>query len=261
MDCAEANNLIDPYVSRELSARAADDVAAHIDSCARCAAEVVQLTAMRKAGRELREPAPPEFHSRIRAALRDRSDARWARSLRIWQITALAASLIAAVSALAAILPRARPPISLADELVAAHVRSLMADHLVDVASSDQHTVKPWFAGRIDFSPDVRDFASQGFPLVGGRLDYLNGRAVIALVYRHDKHIINALTWPAPAASPAAWGSSNEVGAEPRQGYHVLRWHDGDMEWSLISDAGGPTLEHLKKLIQQRPAAASSPTP
>ena len=251
MNCDEANNLIDPYVSRDLSAAAADDMAAHIDSCARCAAAVAQFTAMRNAARELRQPAPPEFHSRIRAALHDRSDARRARALRAWQITALAACLIAAVSVLAAILSRAPQRTALADELVAAHVRSLMADHLVDVASSDQHTVKPWFAGRIDFSPDVRDFASEGFPLVGGRLDYLNGRPVIALVYRHDKHVINAFTWPV---------ASGDIGQETRQGYHVLGWRDGEMQWCLISDAGEPTLQRLKKLIEQRPAA-TSPTP
>jgi anti-sigma factor RsiW len=252
MNCAEANNLIDPYVSRELSAAAADDMAAHIDSCAHCAAAVTQFTAMRIAARELRQPAPPEFRSRIRAALHDRSDARRAQALRAWQITALAASLIAVASVLAAILSRAPQRTALADELVTAHVRSLMADHLVDVASSDQHTVKPWFAGRIDFSPDVRDFASEGFPLVGGRLDYLNGRPVIALVYRHDKHVINAFTWPA--------GASVEIGQETRQGYHVLGWRDGEMQWSLISDAAEPTLQRLKNLIEQRPAA-TSPTP
>jgi len=251
MDCAEANNLIDAYVSRELNPPASDDVAAHIDSCPNCAAAAVEFTSMRNAARDLRRRAPDSFRSRIRAAIHDEIDARRTRALRIWRVTALAACLVAAVSVVIAIAARAPQPNVLADELLAAHVRSLMADHLVDVASSDQHTVKPWFAGRIDFSPDVRDFASEGFPLVGGRLDYLNGRPVVAIVYRHDKHVINAVTWPAARGG---------VGGTSRQGYHVLGWRDGEMEWRLVSDASDATLQSLKKLIEQH-AAATSPSP
>jgi len=249
MQCREIQPLIDPYVDRELDAAATEEVEHHLADCGDCAAARDRLMVLRTATLNLRHPAPPAFASSIRSAIRADLDARRSRSLKMWRLTALAACLVAAVSVGWAILnaPRNAATGTLAAEVVENHVRSLMADHLVDVASSDQHTVKPWFTGRIDFAPDVRDFAADGFPLIGGRLDYLQGHAAVALVYRHDKHVINAFTWPAGA------GDAATDSLETHAGYHVLRWRDGAMNWSLVSDAGEATLEQLRQLIEQHP--------
>jgi anti-sigma factor RsiW len=241
MQCERAQELIDAYVSRELDRDQADEVAAHVTGCGSCNAAVRRFTMLRDAARDLRQPAPNELSTRVRSALQDRSDTRRTHALRLWRGGALAASLLAAAAVVWAAVPKPPPPTLLADEVVAAHVRSLMADHLLDVESSDQHTVKPWFTGRVDFSTDVRDFNADGYPLVGGRLDYLNSRSVIALVYRRDKHVINAFTWP---------GEPVPAGVETRQGYHIVRWRDGEMNWCLVSDAGEPTLTKLRELIR-----------
>jgi anti-sigma factor RsiW len=202
------------------------------------------MSALHDAARDLRQMAPTQLRDRIRASVREADHESHTRSLRIWRITAIAACLIAAV-AIGMLILQPRQQTLLADNIVAAHVRSLMADHLVDVASSDQHTVKPWFTGRIDFAPDVRDFAGQGFPLVGGRLDYFEHRPVIALVYRHDKHVINAFTWPGDAPGHA----------ETRSGFHLIHWSDGGMTWCLVSDAGDPVLQQLHHLIEGSPTS------
>jgi anti-sigma factor RsiW len=141
----------------------------------------------------------------------------------------------------------------LVDQAIDSHVRSLMADHLVDVKSSDQHTVQPWFAGRVDFSPVVRDFAKQGYALIGGRLDYLAHATVAALVYRHRAHTINVFTWPAGESDPI------EPVAEDRRGYHVVQWRDGGMIWCVVSDGGASTLAELRRLIQSHEPAPTQP--
>jgi len=124
-------------------------------------------------------------------------------------------------------------------------VRSLLATHLVDVASSDQHTVKPWFDGKIDFAPDVHDFSTNGFPLVGGRLDYLDGKTVVALVYRRNKHPINVFIMPA-----AGTGENSPV-ASMRRGYNVLSWTHREMNYWAVSDLNATELRQLVRLLSQ----------
>jgi anti-sigma factor RsiW len=136
----------------------------------------------------------------------------------------------------------------LATELVASHVRSLMVDHLTDVASSDQHTVKPWFDGKLDFAPSVANPANDGFPLVGGRLDYLNNRPVAALVYQRRKHFINVFIWPIET------GDGKATKAISRQGYQLLRWVDLDLTYWAVSDAASNELVALKELIERQTA-------
>jgi anti-sigma factor RsiW len=139
--------------------------------------------------------------------------------------------------------------------VLASHIRSLMPGHLTDVLSSDQHTVKPWFNGRLDFSPPVYDFAERGYPLLGGRLDYVDGRVVAALAYGRRQHLINVFLWPAtrsPGGAPLT---------RDRQGYHLLHWATTEYAYWLVSDLGPADLRDFARLVQQADSAGAVTSP
>ena len=168
-----------------------------------------------------------------------------------WTWLALAAAIVLAALIASSLLPRLQQPGAdqfLATQLIASHVRSLMADHLMDVASSDQHTVKPWLDAKLDFAAPVADLASQGFPLIGGRLDYLDNHSVAALVYQKRKHFINLFIWPTTPKDSTA-----QTMVE-REGYHLVHWSDVDFTYWAVSDVNIADLQSFKQLFEQQTA-------
>jgi anti-sigma factor RsiW len=165
---------------------------------------------------------------------------------------AVAAALVLVATLTWSVARRTPATDDLTRQLVDAHVRSLMADHLLDVVSTDRHTVKPWFAGRLDFAPDVRDLAPAGFPLAGGRLDYLQGRPVAALVYHHGQHVLNAFVRPATPAQ-----RDDRLTTTP-QGYSTLQFTDGPLTWDVISDATPATLQDFAHAIRKHDETATT---
>ncbi|HEV2532627.1 anti-sigma factor [Phenylobacterium sp.] len=238
--CPDQGHLVHALLDGELDAVNAEAFEAHLKTCPACAAALGDLQGLRErmAAPELRAPAPAALHSRIEAMIAaetERPKRRTPAALP-WTLAGVFAAAFAASLAVTS-LPSTT---GLADQLVADHVRSTLASHLVDVETSDRHTVKPWFNGRIDFAPPVVDLAAQGFPLVGGRVDYLDGRVVAALVYRRNKHVINVFVRPQPKGLrlPAA-------GAH--DGYSLVRWTEGGLEFWAVSDAEPRELQTLKQ--------------
>ena len=185
----------------------------------------------------LRYHAPASLEKKVRAALvrqdREERNTGWFR----FQWPSLAAAAVAALALVALIWFRPASN-TLEREVVDSHIRSLMGSHLMDVPSTDQHTVKPWFAGKLDFSPPVQDFSAEGFPLIGGRLEYLEGHPVAAVIYRRNQHIINVFVWPV-AASDRGFRDTT------RQGYHVIETIHGGMQYCLVSDLNQLELKQL----------------
>ena len=251
MQCAEALK-VQAYFDGEADAIAAVALEAHLEHCAECAGLLEELRALRTAlRREIGYPqAPAALKSRIAAALdreqKSRRDAPGALPLRgrrrsFWSGALSGIGATAAAAGLAFFM-LAPPHADLPDQLASAHIRSLMPDHLIDVVSSDRHTVKPWFAGHADVSPAVADFESQGFRLVGGRADYFDHQRAAVVVYRHGSHIINVFSWA--AADRGLPGSTS------RNGYHMEFWRTGNLAYCAVSDAGWNEVSALVKLLQ-----------
>ena len=251
MNCAEIRPLLHACADGELDPVRSLEIERHLKDCAACAAEMKSVQSLGTALRDgnLAYRAPDSLRREIRQIagateekFQPREDHPQNHSLWIWKFIAATATAFAAIVLL--LHPGGMSPNDrLMNEAVASHVRSLLAEHLTDVASSDRHTVKPWFDGKVDFAPDVKDFADQGFPLVGGRLDYLNGRTVAALVYRRDKHVINVFVWP------AANIGGTTAGTENLRGYNVISRDIGGFRYCLVSDLEAKQLEQLAGLL------------
>lgn len=237
MDCVEARQLRHLHLDGELDRAAMLAMEAHLRGCADCeslyARELELRTALRLHLPRYRAPAMLRARLRWAIARRERRRFGELRLLGVgWNPAAIAASLLLAIvasSALTTSYLSGTGDEPLAEAVVASHIRSLMADHLTDVASSNQHTVKPWFNGKLDISPPVVDLAATEFPLVGGRLDYIGRHAAAALVYRHQQHVINVLVWPEESGNTAAADFA-------RQGYNVIHFNRGGMSFWVVSD-------------------------
>ena len=250
MNCRETQTLIHAYVDGELDLMKSLEIEQHLQECPACAQAHASLQAVRAAitDSSLYFQTPPGLARRIRSTVRGASHPDRTPRVHPRHLLAVAASLaliLAASWGLARAL-RARPDDAfLTQELVASHVRSqMLPSHRFDVASSDPHTVKPWFEGKLDFSPPVKDLASQGFPLVGGRLDYLQDRPVAALAYRRRKHSIDLFIWP---SSPGSEAAPTRV---TRKGYHMYRFSHSGMTFWAVSDLNDRELQEFARLIQ-----------
>ncbi|WP_424630570.1 anti-sigma factor family protein [Bradyrhizobium sp. SYSU BS000235] len=248
--CAEWELMLHGFIDGELDASHSLRFEQHLASCPHCSNQLEGFQALRKtvAQKGVRWQTPEHVRAQVLAAIA-REAAMQTRSpvaaasggmfrifdrakqwLFVPSLAALAASLFIVMSPM-------RDRSSIEDQIVASHVRSLLVDHLTDVATSDRHTVKPWFNGKIDFSPPVVDLAPQGFPLVGGRVDYIGGRVVAALVYRRHGHFINVFVWPAPSATETT---------AMRDGYNMANWTKDGLNFWAVSDVNSDDIAKFR---------------
>lgn len=250
VNCEELATFLDGYADGEVDLVRSLEIERHLHGCPVCAEALAGRQVLRAA---VRRAAP--YH-RAPAGLRERvlSSVRRESSTRSFAMPPLRPLALAASLALAAVLTWGAvrlwqsPPAEnvRAEEVVTAHVRSLLATHLLDVVSSDTHTVKPWFKGQVDFSPEVRDFADEGFSLAGGRLDYVDNHTAAALVYNRRKHVINLFLWRTPGAADGAPRTLT------RQGYHLIHWTDGGLTYWAVSDLNEGELHEFVRLVRNK---------
>ena len=250
MACQNNELLLPAYFDGELDLVRNIEFEEHLKTCPECAQELRDLQAMRSSVRaaNLYERAPESLKSRIRAALPPQARPQpIAMPRRSFEWLAIAAAILIAVVLGAKVLPNigGGEQDLIAEEIVASHIRSMQPGHLYDVESTDQHTVKPWFDGKLDFAPPVINLADQGFPLIGGRLDYVGHRNVAALVYQRQKHFINVFVWPEdskPAKTP-------EV--QTIQGYNLVFWSHNSMYFCAASDLNLAELRQFAQLLER----------
>ena len=247
MRCDEVRPRLDAYVDGELAERERAALQEHIADCLQCGPEVAALERLRTGIRQHATAyrAPQALRSQIRSALRREAAGKAHPGMPAPGWLAYAASLLLAVAVGAGgtwMISGERQQDAVSDELIDSHLRSLLGDHLTDVASSDQHTVKPWFAGRSAVSPPAVDLAVEGFPLVGGCLDLVAGRPVPALVYKRHAHVINLFVLPASHRDLA-----NTV---TRNGYTLRHWDEGDLGFWAVSDASPSELSEFERAFR-----------
>lgn len=250
MMCRETGILIHALADRELDLAKSIELETHLQQCPSCAQTQQEIRGLKSVlqDSELRYVPSKSFEKQLRAALREEVKEGSAVRVNWWRWSYAGLSLVAvALVAWAVVgsLTRQSSSELIAQEVVSSHVRSLMAQHLTDVPSSDQHTVKPWFDGKLDFSPPVKDLTQQGFVLTGGRLDYIESRPVAAIVYQRRQHPINVFVWPARDQAKTA------AQASVRQGYNLIRWTSAGMEWWAVSDLNLAELQQFTQLLQQ----------
>jgi anti-sigma factor RsiW len=252
--------LLHGYLDGELDLIRSLEIEEHLKTCPDCAQQLWGQQTLRKAFRSsnLYERAPSALAVRIRASISQENAREAVAPLqskpismlsprrKVWNWLAVAAAIFLAALLTWRALPGGRGDSDLvAREIVASHIRSLQPGHLFDVQSTDQHTVKPWFNGKLDFSPPVRDLTEEGFPLIGGRLDYIDHRAVAALVYQRRQHLINVFVWPAEKQT------DDNLHSESSQGYNMVVWECDGMYLCAVSDLSTGELQQFAQLIEK----------
>jgi anti-sigma factor (TIGR02949 family) len=264
VQCAESLR-VQAYFDREVDAVSAAEIERHVEHCSECRELLQDLEKVRTALRSgiSYATAPPALRAQVLQALDGEPDvagdqavtsatprksgSAWrprsygGRGFRIGAFSGIGGAALAAAVAFFLVLPTLSP---LSNEIVSAHVRSLMPAHLIDVVSTDKHTVKPWFAGHADVSPAVADFEAQGYRLIGGRADYIDHQRSAVVVYQHGAHVINVFTW-------AANGARN-LSNTTRSGYHLAFWQQGDIQYCAVSDTGWDELLGLVRLLREQ---------
>jgi len=239
--------LLHAYVDGELDLANMREAERHLNECEECRGTEKAIRDLRTAltGETIAYRAPAHLRRNVRAVLR-REAKPDRRSLSPWLTFATGAAFAAVILGFVLFqTTRTARTDAIVDQVVANHVRSLLAAQLVDVVSSNQHTVKPWFDGKIDFAPEVRDLSGNGFPLVGGRLDYLNGKTIAALVYQRNKHPINLFI------TPAATNRNSPPTGTTRRGYNVLAWTNNGMNYWAVSDLNEAELREFTQLFER----------
>jgi mycothiol system anti-sigma-R factor len=253
MNCQEMTELLHGYLDHELDLVRSLEAEQHLRECPACLRRYEEQQTLRKviADRSLYFEAPQGLRGRVRTAVRQASRVKPQPERRAWDLGRLWLRVLSPVAVAAVVLLAALPWLTrpsadnrLAQEVVSAHVRSLMAGHLTDVASTDQHTVKPWFNGKVTFSPPVTDLAAQGYPLIGGRLDVLREQPVAALVYQRRKHFINLFIWPSNQ------GASARARFQALRGYNLFHWAQGGMDCWAVSDVNRGDLQEFTQLVR-----------
>jgi len=249
MTCKEAKNLLNAYVDGELDSAGSLAVETHMRGCASCLGEVENLHGLASAieNGSLRFKAPAHLKRRVQGAIRA-ANPQARSSVFYWRWASVLASalLIAALTwTVTSRWAESSEEKLLVNDIVSSHVRSMMANHVTDVSSSDSHTVKPWFSGKLDYSPPTKDLTEHGFRLIGGRLDYLDNRPVAALVYQRSQHFINLFVWP---SNDTPTGKEEQLA---RQGYNLIHWTQGGMSYWLVSELNLPELKECARLLKQ----------
>jgi mycothiol system anti-sigma-R factor len=249
MSCDFSGTLLHAYLDGELDAVRAADFERHLETCRECTATLGAAESLRSSLQhaQLYETAPAGLRKKIRAELKVSAGKASGSSVAAWRWLAVAAAILLVTGvawfALPHFLATSMQSSVTSTEIVDAHIRSLQAGHLTDVASTDQHTVKPWFDGKLEFIPPVHDFMDEGFPLLGGRLDVLGERNVAALVYGRRKHFINVFVWPTKEPDTPIHPPGS------RQGFQWVHWRHQGMEFCAISDVSAQDLHELAQLF------------
>jgi mycothiol system anti-sigma-R factor len=251
MSCDFSGTILHAYLDGELDAVRAAEFERHLEGCRECTATLGAAESLRSSLQraQLYETAPAELRKRIRTELKiSAASSTGGSSVAAWRWLAAAAAILLVTGVAWFAVPHFRsmgPESVTSAEVIDAHIRSLQAGHLTDVASTDQHTVKPWFDGKLDFIPPVHDFTDEGFPLIGGRLDVLGERNVAALVYGRRKHFINVFVWPTKESDTPIHPPGS------RQGYQWVHWRHQGMEFCAVSDVSAQDLHELAQLFLQ----------
>ena len=239
--CEDRQMMLNGLLDGELDAANTAAAEAHLAACHGCREEYARLEALRRTvrGSGARYAAPDELRRQVETAIAEPRRTVARGRVPTWLLSGFAGALAASLAMLL-ILPGGGAS-RLDDELIAGHVRSLQVAHLTDVQTSNEHLVRPWFNGKIDFAPPAPELSGQGFPLAGGRLDYLNGRTVAAIVYKRRLHSINLFVWPAKPAG------GRRV---QRQGYSLNEWSEGSLRYAAVSDIPPGELEQFHEIFE-----------